>query len=34
LFERITPDWRWGLARYAVGEVCDAWRLALLPVYR
>ena len=34
LFERITPEWRWGLAGYAAGEVCRAWRLALLPVYR
>ncbi len=34
LFERITPDWRWGLAYYAVGEVCSHLRLDLLPIYR
>jgi hypothetical protein len=30
LFERITPAWRWGLADYAVGEVCSRLRLDLL----
>ena len=32
LFERITPEWRWGLAYYAVATVCRSWRLDLLPV--
>ena len=32
LFERITPEWRWNLASTAVGSVCLAWRLDLLPV--
>ena len=33
LFERISPEWRWGLARHAVAEVCVSWRLDLLPAF-
>ncbi len=33
LFERIAPAWRWGLAQYAVAEVCFGWRLDLLPIH-
>jgi superfamily II DNA or RNA helicase len=31
LFERITPQWRWDLAFFAVAEVNHGWRAELLP---
>jgi len=31
LFERITPQWRWDLAFFAVAEVNRGWRTELLP---
>ena len=31
LFERITAQWRWDLAYYAVNGVCSGWRLELMP---
>ncbi len=31
LFERITPEWRWNLAFYACGMVCDRWAVEFLP---
>ena len=34
LFERVAPEWRWGLAYYAVSAVCERWSLDSLPVYR
>ena len=30
LFERITPEWRWNLAFYVCGAVCDGWALQYL----
>ncbi|MGI8894803.1 MAG: SWIM zinc finger family protein [Casimicrobiaceae bacterium] len=32
LFERITPEWRWGLAYAAVVETSSGWGTDLLPV--
>ena len=34
LFERIVPEWRWGLAYYAAVVVCTDWQFDLLPIYR
>lgn len=33
LFERIVPEWRWGLAYYGASAVCERWSLDKLPVY-
>ncbi len=32
LFERIVPEWRWGLAFAAVTETCREWRADTMPV--
>ena len=31
LFARIAPEWRWDIANYACGQVCDSWSLSQLP---
>ncbi|MEO8358828.1 MAG: DEAD/DEAH box helicase [Vicinamibacteria bacterium] len=32
LFDRISPDWRFGLAAYGLAELCSTWRPAALPL--
>ena len=31
LFGRIAPQWRWDIANYACGQVCDDWSIERLP---